>query len=139
MSSTDTEGPLGQDALELLLLLADIYMQNGRPGKARVILSALEQLGQADNRARLQLALAQLHSGAPQEALSSLEHLAIDGELDAAFHLVRAHTLQALGHNAQANAAMRAYVAQRGATEKPSVTDSLVPAGSRSFPNQQPD
>lgn len=100
----------------LLDLLAYIYQENDRPEKAAVLLAALEELGLADSRLRISLALAQLRSGKPDTALATLERIAMGGEITAAFHLVRAQTLVSLERDAEAAAAMRAYVDMRAAS-----------------------
>jgi Tfp pilus assembly protein PilF len=97
-------------------LLAYIYQENDRPEKAAVLLSALDELGLANGRQRVSLALAQLRSGKPETALATLERVAMQGGMSAAFHLVRAQTLVALGRSAEAETAMRAYLALRAAT-----------------------
>lgn len=106
-------GPLGPQQAELLDLLACIYLENDRPEKAAVLLSALEALDQADARRRVALALAQLRAGKPESALATLERAAMQGGVNAAFHLVRAQALVALDRRVEAEAAMRAYVAMR--------------------------
>ena len=107
------QAQLSDDARDLLMLLSDIYLQNDRPEKAAVLLGALDVLGMADDRILAQLALAQLRSGKPDTSLSTLDRLALKGRTDAVFHLIRAHTLLALGRDDEAGAAMRAYVAAR--------------------------
>lgn len=106
-------GPLGAKGGTLLDLLSYIYMENDRPEKAAVLLAALDELGLADARQRVALALAQLRAGKPETALGTLDRVAMQGGLSAAFHLVRAQTLVALDRGAEAEAAMRAYVAMR--------------------------
>jgi len=113
--NTPAPPALEPDVRDLLALLATIYMENDRPEKAAVLLSALDALQQTDSRALAQLALAQLRSGKPDKALGTLDRLAIDGRADAVFHLIRAHTLLALQREDEAAAAMRAYVALRPA------------------------
>lgn len=115
MTSAADRTALGSDSIELLGLLAYVYLENNRPEKAAVLLSALETLGAADSRHRLSLALAQLRSGKPDSAAATLERAALRGEVDAPFHLVRAQALLALDRRAEAAAAMRAYVALRAA------------------------
>jgi len=104
---------LSEDARQLMSLLAYIYLENDRPEKCSVLLAALDALGQADTRARTTLALAQVRSGKPQSALATLDGLAMEGAVDAVFHLIRAQTLLALDRRDEATAAMRAYVALR--------------------------
>jgi len=103
-------GPLGTHGATLLDLLSYIYLENDRPEKAAVLLAALDELGLADARQRVSLALAQLRAGKPESALSTLDRVALQGGLSSAFHLVRAQTLVALEREAEAEAAMRAYI-----------------------------
>jgi len=119
-SGTQPTGPLGAHGGVLLDLLSYIYLENDRPEKAAVLLAALDELGLADPRQRVSLALAQLRSGKPETALATLDRVAMQGGLSAAFHLVRAQTLVALQRSAEAEAAMRAYVALRGNPPAPS-------------------
>ena len=56
-----------------------------------------------------------MRSAKPGRALDTLDRLALQGAMDAAFHLVRAQALQALDRGDGAASAMRAYVALRGA------------------------
>jgi len=113
MGAASDRAALSPDSVELLGLLAYVYLENNRPEKAAVLLTALETLGLADARRRLSLALAQLRSGKPESAAATLERAALRGEVDASFHLVRAQALLALQRHAEAAAAMRAYVALR--------------------------
>ena len=115
--------PLGAQGATLLDLLSYIYLENDRPEKAAVLLAALDELGLADARQRTSLALAQLRAGKPESALATLDRVALQGGLSSAFHLVRAQTLTALGREAEAEAAMRAYVDLR--------TRQAAPAESR--------
>ena len=112
-------GPLGGSSTELLDLLSYIYLENDRPEKAAVLLAALDELGLADARQRVSLALAQLRSGKPESALATLDRVAMQGGLSAAFHLVRAQALVTLGRDLEAEAAMRAYIAMRAAPPAP--------------------
>lgn len=107
---------LSTDAIELLDLLAYVYLENNRPEKAVVLLNALSALGQSDSRSLTLLALALLRSGKPQTALSTLERVAMAGGVNAVFHLVRAQALFALERTEEAGAAMQAYVALRAAS-----------------------
>lgn len=115
-------GPLGEHGPALLDLLSYIYLENDRPDKAAVLLAALDELGLADARQRVSLALAQLRSGKPESALSTLDRVALEGGMSDAFHLVRAQALVALGREPEALAAMRAYMdlrAQQSASADP--------------------
>jgi Flp pilus assembly protein TadD len=106
-------------SIELMDLLAFVYLQNGLPDKAAVLLAARNILAPDDIRSLLALALAQVRSAKPQRALNTLERLALLGAVDAPFHLVRAQALQALDRRDEAAAAMRAFVALRNTTELP--------------------
>lgn len=106
---------LSSDAIELLDLLAYVYLENNRPEKAVIVLNALSALGQTDARSLTLLGLALLRSGKPETALSTLERVAMSGGVNAAFHLVRAQALFALERSEEAGAAMQAYVALRAA------------------------
>lgn len=114
-AALDSPGPLAAESGTLLDLLAYIYIENDRPEKAAVLLAALDALGVSDVRQRIALALAQLRSGKPETALGTLDRVALQGGMSAAFHLVRAQTLGALDRGAEAEAAMRAYIAVRAA------------------------
>jgi len=119
--ASDAAAPAGTEALaassELMDLLAFVYLQNGLPDKAAVLLAARNVLAPDDPRALLALALAQVRSAKPQRALNTLEQLALLGAMDASFHLVRAQALQALDRRDEAAGAMRAFVALRNTTE----------------------
>ncbi|ARP93553.1 tetratricopeptide repeat protein [Bordetella genomosp. 13] len=117
---------LSADSAELLGLLAYIYLENDRPEKAAVLLSALDALGAAEPRQQVTLALAQLRAGKPETALATLERVALRGAMDAAFHQVRAQALLALDRRPEAAAAMRAYVAMR-ASGAPPVSEPHTP------------
>jgi len=106
--------------IELMDLLAFVYLQNGLPDKAAVLLAARNILTPDDPRTLLALALAQVRSAKPQRALTTLEQLALLGAMDAPFHLVRAQALQALDRRDEAAGAMRAFVALRNNTAEPS-------------------
>lgn len=123
---------LSDDARQLLSLLAYIYLENNRPEKSAVLLSALDALGQADTRARATLALAQLRAGKPETALTTLDGLAMAGAVDAVFHLIRAQTLLALERRDEAAAAMRAYVALRPQDAASSTSQPTAPLTSAS-------
>jgi len=118
-AAPETSHPLGANGPALLDLLSYIYLENDRPEKAAVLLAALDELGLAGTRQHISLALAQLRSGKPETALGTLDRVALQGGLTSAFHLVRAQTLVALGREAEAEAAMRAYMALRARQAPP--------------------
>lgn len=111
----DAAAPRTGSEIELMDLLGYVYLQNNRPDKAAVLLAARDVLAPDHPRSLLTLALAQVRSAKPGRALDTLDRLALQGAMDAAFHLVRAQALQALGRADEAASAMRAYVALRGA------------------------
>lgn len=99
--------------IQLMDLLAFIYLQNGLPDKAAVLMSARDVLQSDDPNALLTLAVAQVRSAKPQRALTTLDRLALLGAMNATFHLVRAQALQAVERHDEAASAMRAFVAMR--------------------------
>ena len=101
--------------IELMDLLGYIYLQHHRPDKAAVVLAARDVLAPDHPRVLLTLALAQVRAAKPARALDTLDRLALLGQMDGAFHLVRAQALQALQRMDEAASAMRAYVAMRTA------------------------
>ena len=117
-AGTEPSSATPAESIELMDLLAFVYLQNGLPDKAAVLLAARNILAPDDPRALL--ALAQVRSAKPQRALNTLEQLALLGAMDAPFHLVRAQALQALDRRDEAAGAMRAFVALRNNTAEPS-------------------
>ena len=120
-AGTEPSSATPAESIELMDLLAFVYLQNGLPDKAAVLLAARNILAPDDPRALLALALAQVRSAKPQRALNTLEQLALLGAMDAPFHLVRAQALQALDRRDEAASAMRAFVALRNNTAEPSL------------------
>lgn len=118
---------LGLEQVQMLDLLAHVYLQNRMPDKAAVLLAVRNLLAPNDRRALLALALAQVRSDKPQRALGTLEQLALLGAMDAPFHLVRAQALHALGKADEAASAMRAYVALRPSSAAPAGAGSAAP------------
>lgn len=102
-----------------LALLGYVYMQNDRPDKAAVLFAALDRLAPGQGQVLRALALAQIRSGKAQRALDALDRLAMAGQADAAFHLLRAQALGALNRQDEAAAAMRAYLQLRTAAPIP--------------------
>lgn len=117
---------LGAD-IELMDLLAYVYLQNNRPDKAAVLLAARDVLAPDHPRALLTLALAQVRAAKPARALDTLDRLALLGAMDGTFHLVRAQALQALGRGDEAAGAMRAFIALRGAQAAPAAGAAPAP------------
>lgn len=101
--------------IEFMDLLGYIYLQHGLPDKAAVLLTARNVLQPGNAQTLLTLAVAQVRSEKPNKALETLEQLAMQGGMDANFHLVRAQALQLLGKMDEAHAAMRTHVSMRSA------------------------
>lgn len=125
LENSQDSSALQQEHIQVLDLLAHVYLQNRMPDKAAVLLAARILLEPNDRRTLLALALAQLRSDKPQRALGTLEQLALLGAMDAAFHLMRAQALHALGRTDEAASAMRAYVAMR---QPPAAASGAAPA-----------
>lgn len=112
-AEVETPAQVHQPETDLMDLLAFVYLTNGLPDKAAVLLAARNVVVPDDPRTLLALALAQLRSAKPQRALDTLDRLALTGAISASFHLVRAQALHALGRTDEAASAMRAFVSQR--------------------------
>lgn len=104
---------------DFIQLLAFVFLQNARPEKAAVLLSALDLLMPGQRRALRALALAQVRSARPQQALETLERLAMAGGIDASLHLLRAQALSLLARQAEASAAMQTYLHMRKSARAP--------------------
>lgn len=94
-------------------LLAHALMQNGRPAKAASLLEALDELQPGQVQVLRALAVALLRAGHPEDALATLDRLALAGGVDAGFHLLRSQALGALGRMPEAVAAMETFVELR--------------------------
>lgn len=105
--------PLSTDAHELLGLLAHLYLENHRPEKSVVLLQALNAVGLASHRDQATLALSLLRANKPEAAMNMLDQLALNGAVDAPFHLIRSQALHALDRKAEAQVAMQAYIRLR--------------------------
>ncbi|WP_143277609.1 tetratricopeptide repeat protein [Bordetella genomosp. 10] len=106
-------------ACNVLRVLAYAQLQNNQPGNARTLLTALAHLGHLDVRSRAMKALAELRSGAPADALATLQEGADKAEDMALFHLVRAQAYMKQGRATLARAAMQRYVSLRGQPPDP--------------------
>lgn len=104
---------MNQDEQALLSLMAYVYLQNARPDKAAVVMASMDLLVPGQPMVLRTLALAQMRSGKPERALTTLDQLAMAGGVDAAFHLMRAGALGALERREESAAAMQAYLALR--------------------------
>jgi Flp pilus assembly protein TadD len=93
-----------------LELLAFIFLQNARPDKAMVLLQALDLIAPLKPKVLSALALSQLRAEKPQQALATLDRLAMAGGINAAFHLLRGQALTNLGRAEEAALAMQNFV-----------------------------
>lgn len=107
--------PVNDARIEFMDLLGYIYLQHGLPDKAAVLLAARNVLQPGNAQTLLTLAVAQVRSEKPNKALETLEQLAMQGGMDAYFHLVRAQALQMSGRTEEASTAMRAHISLRSA------------------------
>jgi predicted Zn-dependent protease len=98
---------------DAVALLAYFYLQNARPERAAVLYAALDAASAGDRKTLTALALAQLRAGRPDQALSTLDRMAMQGGIDLWFHLLRAQAQMALQRPKEAAASMRAFVAAR--------------------------
>jgi Flp pilus assembly protein TadD len=121
----DSSAPVHLPETDLMDLLAFVYLTNGLPDKAAVLLAARNVVAPDDPRTLLALALAQLRSSKPHKALDTLDRLALTGVVSASFHLVRAQALHALGRTDEAASAMRAFVSQRN--DRASLVNAPLP------------
>lgn len=80
------------------------------PNRAAVLYRALA-LMQPEQAAHWRgLALAHSRAGKPAEALAALDQLALRGQVDAPFYLLRARVLVDLGRLQEAQSVMKAFV-----------------------------
>jgi predicted Zn-dependent protease len=101
---------MDQTETTLIALLAFVLLQNARPERAATLLSVLNIMEPANPRTLRSLAVAQLRSGKAEKALETLDQLAMAGGIDAAFHLLRAQALVALGRPLEAGVAMNTFI-----------------------------
>lgn len=104
-----------EEQVSFVELMAYVYLQNARPDKAAALLAALDALMPGRQKALCALALAQIRSAKPRQALETLDRLALAGGIDAAFHLLRAQALGLLQRRGEAFAAMQTYLQMRQA------------------------
>lgn len=103
------------DQKTILSLLGFVFLRNARAEKAVIVLAALDALQPGQPRTLRSLALAQLRTGKPDRALRTLDRLAMSGQVDAAFHLLRSQALLAAGRTQESHVAMRTHVQLRQA------------------------
>lgn len=102
--------------------LAFMLLSQDYANRAAVLYRALA-LMQPDQAAHWRgLALAQSRAGKPADALAALDQLALRGQVDAPFYLLRARVLVDLGRLQEAQSVMKAFVERlQGRTAAPAV------------------
>jgi len=93
--------------------MAYFYLQNNRPEKAETLLAALDILVPDQPWTLSTLALAQIRADHADLSLETLDRLAIMGEIDARFHLMRVQALTSLNRHDEADAALQRYLETR--------------------------
>ena len=106
---------MSQDEQDLVALLAHFYLQNGRPAKAENLLTALDIMVPDIPATLAALAFAQIRANHEELALETLDRLAMLGEIDTRFHLMRMQALSALNRTEEAEVAKANYLAMRNA------------------------
>lgn len=104
---------------QFLLLLAYLYLQNGKWPKALVLLRALEAFFPADPHVALNLAYAQLGAGNFEEALQRAEACTGSGApepLRLAALLIRSQSLWGLGREEEGRHGFAVYLAAQRKT-----------------------
>ena len=104
---------IDDDAFDALHVLAHAHRLQGDPSRAALLLNALDHLRPDEPPVLRALAASELAQGDPVAAMAALDRLALLGEVDAAFHLLRAQALVAQARPAEARLAMLAFVDQR--------------------------
>lgn len=124
---TTNPAQLPDTTQQLMALLAYVYLEHNRPEKAVVLLRALDVLGLSTPRQMRALAVSQLRAQKPADALATVERMALLGQVDAPFHLIRAQALAALNRAEDARDAMQTYIQQRNTDALPA--DSGIQKG----------
>jgi len=109
------ETNVSQDEQDLVGLMAYFYLQNGRPEKAETLLTALDIMVPDQPWTLSTLALAQIRADHADLGLETLDRMAMQGSIDAHFHLMRVQALTALNRNEEADQALNSYLALRKA------------------------
>lgn len=98
------------DQKDAVVMVARLYLQYGFAAKAATLFKALSLLDPEEVSHRRSLALALFRSQRAQDALPVLDQLALNGDVDAGFHVLRAQVLAELGRTEEATASMQAYL-----------------------------
>lgn len=101
---------MSPDQMETLSALGYFYLVHGLPDRALVIFKALYQLDPSQLHVLRALALSYARTHQPTQAMNALDQLALKGDTEGPYHLLRSQVLMTLQRNAEAQAAMRAYL-----------------------------
>lgn len=108
------------DQKDAVVMVARLYLQYGFAAKAATLFKALSLLDPDEVSHRRSLALALFRSQRAQDALPVLDQLALKGEVDGGFHVLRAQVLAELGRTGEATASMQAYLSLQDPPPSPS-------------------
>lgn len=109
---------MSRDQIQTLSALGYFYLVHGFADRALVIFKALHQIEPSRLNILRALALSYARSNQPSEAMSALDQLALKGDMDGPYHLLRSQVLMRLERTSEAQAAMRAYLNTSNATHK---------------------
>ncbi|MRD47063.1 M48 family metallopeptidase [Caenimonas koreensis] len=107
---------LNSDSLEVMRLLAHVFLLHGRPDQAVVMLRAVCVLAPDDMRAMRSLALAAIRAGEAGEASRVLDKLRDCGDPSPVLHLLQGQACTATARHAEAERAFNQFAAARAAT-----------------------
>ncbi len=99
-----------QDQVDTLSALGHFYLVHGFPERALVIFKAMNLVDKNHVHTLRSLALAYARTNNPSQAINALDQLALQGDMDGPYHLLRSQVLMRLNRNAEATASMRAYM-----------------------------
>lgn len=105
-----------QERTQALRVLADVYLEQERPGEALILLRALARLAPTEAGVWRALGYAGLRAGEPDEALKATDtllRLEPPGEDNAPILLLRAQALRALGRAVEAQDSLNRYLQLR--------------------------
>ena len=102
-----------QERTQALRVLADVYLEQERPGEALILLRALARLAPTDPGVWRALGYACLRAGEAEAALTAVDallRLEAPGEDNAPILLLRAQALRALGRAVEAQDSLNRYL-----------------------------
>jgi predicted Zn-dependent protease len=101
------------DALDVMRLLAHLFLAHGRPDQAITLLRAVRVLAPGDLRAAKLHALASIRCGKADQALQLLDQLLDGGDPSPVIHLLRGQALAGCGRAADAQRAFHDFTVTR--------------------------